>query len=396
MKVLLVSESFSKNDSGGKVARYLYEILINLDVNVNVVVLSDAKNVNLSTNSDNMNVSYLHVKRNFYLRLFNIFFQNSETKSFKKILNEFNPDIVHFASFENSKPSRLILEVKKFGSKLILQPWTMHFFCAQGFAFRNNKVCTKCINGNYLNAIKYHCVGLKSIPSLFERYFIHKRALMANVFFSSNSSLDTLLQEYNVPQKNIFRFPIPFDFRKHTPVNEDLNLKLIESGYFIYYGQVNEHKGFNVLIEVFKRNPSLKLKVFPMNYIDESQYYNSNIEIHNNVNWNNGLREHIINSKAVLIPSLWITSTEYSLCEALFLKKAVVLFNVGVHKDLFFHKVNAMVVENEDIESYEKVIIELNDDTEMRKNIAIKGYETLINYNDMLLLGKDLLRGYGI
>ena len=88
----------------------------------------------------------------------------------------------------------------------------MHFFCAQGFAFRNNKVCTKCINGNYLNAIKYHCVGLKSIPSLFERYFIHKRALMANVFFSSNSSLDTLLQEYNVPQKNIFRFPIPFDF----------------------------------------------------------------------------------------------------------------------------------------------------------------------------------------
>lgn len=394
MKVLLVSESINQFDSGGKVVRYITNILTHANVQVKILVLREKNEIKDDDFISHHDIEFLPIKRNFQNRLFNIFFNTRATISFKELLNNYHPDIVHFASFENSKPSLFILEVKKFGAKLVLQPWTMHFFCAQGFGFRDNKTCTKCVNGNYINALFYKCTGVKSIPSLIERHFLHKRALAANTFLSSNRTFDKILNEYRVPSDNILNFPIPFDCSSQkieTNVNNSLNS--IED-YYIYYGQVNDHKGFKILEEVFMRLPSIKFKVLPMNYLSESTFSKHNVEIINNVNWSNGLREYIINSKAVLIPSLWVTSTEYSLCEALLLKKPVILFNIGMHKDIFVNKQNAMVVEPNDVDSYVNAIIELENDSDLCVKLSNNGYKTLTNHNSIEKLTSELMKAY--
>ena len=394
MKILLVSESINQFDSGGKVVRYLTNILSHANVQVKILVLREKSEIKNDSFILLHDIDFLPIKRNFYNRLFNIFFDTYCNISFKELLYNYKPDIVHFASFENSKPSRFILEVKKFGAKLVLQPWTMHFFCAQGFGFRNNRTCTKCISGNYVNALFYKCTGFKAIPSMIERHFLHKRALAANTFLSSNRTFDKILKDYRVSQENIFNFPVPFDYRNQK-IDNTVNITINpDENYYIYYGQVNDHKGFKILEEVFKRLPSIKFKIFPMNYLSESTFPKHNVEIINNVNWSNGLREYIMKSRAVLIPSLWVTSTEYSLCEALLLKKPVILFDIGVHKDIFINKHNAMVVESNDVDSYINAIIELEHNSDLCVKISNNGYSTLMIHNSIEKLSSELMKAY--
>ena len=394
MKVLLISESINNFDSGGKVVRYLAKVLISNNVKVRLVVLK-RKSIN---EADNFNliddIVFLPIRSKFYFRIYSIFFNTKEIRAFQKILKNYTPDIVHFASFENSKPSKLISESKKAGSKVVLQPWTMHFFCSQGFGFKNNQICTKCANGNYLSALYYNCSNIKGIPGLIERFFLHKRALRATTLLSSNSTLNSILVKYGISEKNIFNFPVPFDC--YTEVEENINtFKLSnDKDYYIYYGQVNEHKGLKVLKSVFEKLPNIKLKVYPMSFLEKDSIPLQNVEIINGVSWANGLKEAIVNSRGVVIPSLWVTSTEYSLCEALFLKKPVILFNVGIHKDLFLHKFNAMVVNLNDIDSFVNAIIELENDSKLRLLLSINGYNTLIKHNRPEKLFNEMMSAY--
>jgi glycosyltransferase involved in cell wall biosynthesis len=96
------------------------------------------------------------------------------------------------------------------------------------------------------------------------------------------------------------------------------------------------------------------------------------------------------------MPSLWSTSTEYALCEALLMKKAVVVFNVGVHKDIFKDGFNALVVEPNDINSFAKAVLELNSNEELRLRIAENGYNTLLDINNPDKLYLQLMRGYSL
>lgn len=385
MKVLLVCESSHINESGGRVVRYLTKILNDLNVIIKILVLSEKReDYSIGDFYFKNNIEFLPVKKNVLNRISNIFFDTEVIKNYKNHLIEFNPDIIHFASFDDKKPASFINIAKKMGKKVVLQPWTMQFYCAQGFGYCNNKICSKCASGFFPNAIKYNCIGFKGLPSLFEKYILRKAALKADIYLSSNTTLDQILLNYGVTKSKIHRFVVPFDCKFVTGSNLDIQ------DYYIYYGQVNDHKGINVLIEAFKNLPKLKLKIYPLSKFDFDHQKYPNIEVINGIGWNNGLKEAVLQSKAAIFPSLWATSTEYSMCEALLLKKPIIVFNVGVHKDIFFHLENAMVVKAGDINSFIDSIKLIDKDVNLRIKIANNGYNTIINLNDETILQQKL------
>lgn len=389
MKILLVCESSHINESGGRVVRYITKILKRDGNLVKLVVLSEKRDdYELGDFYKHNDVEFLPLRRNFMNRIAMLFYKTKEVQAFNEILYNFSPDVVHFASFDHTKPAVFIGKARKYGVKVVLQPWTMHFFCSQGFGFRNGEQCTLCANGNYLNALTKKCVTVKSIPSLIEKRFTHNIALKADLFLSSNSGLDKILEKYGVKKEHVYRFPIAFDYtflNKQSEKTDD---------YFIFYGQANSHKGLSVLLDVFAKIPEQKLKVYPMAKLTESISLPKNIEVINGINWNNGLGDAILNSKAVLMPSLWSTSTEYALCEALLMKKAVVVFNVGVHNDIFKNGFDALVVEQNDINSFAQAVLELDSNAELRKEIAENGYNTLLDINNPDKLYLQLIGGY--
>ncbi|GGA63300.1 hypothetical protein GCM10008015_00230 [Flavobacterium palustre] len=390
MNILLVCESSHLYESGGRVVRYITQILKRDENKVKLIVLSEKRDdYNLDNFYNENEVIFLPVRQGLWNRFSRLLVTTKEIREFTDIVNNFQPDAIHFASFDHTKPSQFLTVAKNSQAKVILQPWTMHFYCTQGFGFRNGKQCSLCANGNYWKALSNKCTTIRAIPSLIEKSITHKKALKADLFLSSNSALDSILNRYGVATKKIQRFPIAFDYtflKKQSEQNEE--------DYFIFYGQANAHKGLQVLMEVFSKLPDLKLKIYPMAYLspDFSRY--KNIEIINGVNWQNGLSTAILNAKAVLMPSLWSTSTEYALCEALLMKKPVVIFNVGVHKDIFKNRVNAMVVEPDDIKSFSEAIVELDQNNELRNYIAESGYKTLLDINNPNKLYKQLISGY--
>jgi glycosyltransferase involved in cell wall biosynthesis len=385
MKILLVCESARKHESGGRVVRYLTKILKTGNHQIKLVVLNNDPNPDeFYTEND---VEFIPIRTGFYTRFANIGLITKESIKFKKILKTYTPDVVHFASFDNGKPPQFITEANASSATVVLQPWTMQFYCEQGFGFRDGKKCNLCAGGNYVNALTKKCTNHKGIPALIKKKLLHKQALNADVFLSSNSELDQILVEYGVPKEKIVRFTVPFDYTFMLPP------KMAEQDSAVFYGQPNAHKGLNVMVETFKILPAQKLKLYPLS-LPQDTFKSSNVEVINGVSWTKGLPEAIATSRMVLVPSLWSTSTEYSMCEALLFKKPVVVFNTGVHKHIFKNRVNAMVVEPNDIEAYANAIVELDEDAGLRKTIGENGYETLLKVNSIENLYPQLIGAY--
>jgi glycosyltransferase involved in cell wall biosynthesis len=149
-------------------------------------------------------------------------------------------------------------------------------------------------------------------------------------------------------------------------------------------------------MEVFAKLPEQKLKIFPMGNLPENISKLKNVEIINGVNWTNGLGDAIMKSKAVLMPSLWSSTIEYALWEALQIKKAVVVFKVGAHKDIFKNGYNALVVEPNDIESYAKAVLALDENEELRKLLEENGNKTLLEINNPDKLYLQLIEAYSL
>lgn len=173
-------------------------------------------------------------------------------------LQAFRPDAIHFACFNADKPAYMIEESIRAGAKVILQPWTHQYACAQGFACYREERCTECFDGNFERARRRGCqVGL--------RHFLESRArkrLRAAsrecVFFSSCSASDVMLLSYGAMPERIIRLPLQF-----APAGLANQPRGIDKGAFLYHGQVKAFKGLRVLADTVRALPDVDFLICP-------------------------------------------------------------------------------------------------------------------------------------
>lgn len=387
MKVLLVCESVSNNNSGGKVVRYITKILKSKFYEVELIVINGIKpSVEDAFLQENA-IYFLNYKSKKESALRH-FIKPTFVTQYVKIIQHFKPDVIHFASFLNSKTKFLINSATDLGFKVILQPWIYDFFCQQGYAYRNSNSCTLCLQKGYFQSLLYGCGTIKNSLTALGNAQLQKSAINANLFLSSNSFMDDVLVKYGVNKKKIYRFPVPYDIIEYKI--EELG----EEDYFIFYGQSKDFKGINILINIFKELPSVKLKILSSNiYVPETEI-TPNIEILNNYSWENGLGTLIKKSKGVILPSIWPTTTEYALYEAMNFKKAIIAFNIGAHKDLLIDQHNALISEINDFENIKKSILNLNDDIKLRRSLGENAFISLHKITSVDVIGQMLKEIY--
>jgi glycosyltransferase involved in cell wall biosynthesis len=73
-----------------------------------------------------------------------------------------------------------------------------------------------------------------------------------------------------------------------------------------------------------------------------------------------------------LIPSVWPTTTEYVLLEALGLSKPLVAFNVGIHQEILRHGHNAMVADAVNVSQFSQYIEILDRDPDLRRRLSLE------------------------
>lgn len=389
MKILIVCESFSSKLSGGKVVRYMHQILTSHGHEVRIAITSPFNKAETWIEGGDRFITAIPSRMRYYRRLYALANSNEVPAEFTRLVDKFDPDVVHFASFDHAKSGNLYRYCHDRKIRVVLQPWTMHFYCAQGFGFLKDHQCMRCITDGFSTAITQGCTGLRGCVSQLERASLRRMAVdSADVVLSSNGDLDEILKTYGISEQKIRRFPIAFDPSKTLPVTTT------QGDYYIYYGQANSHKGTDFIIELFSVLPDKKLKLYPMAPYATEKSLPSNIEIVSGVGWDTGLRDAIANAKAVVVPSLWATSTEYSLCEAMTLRKPVVVFKVGVHKDILTHRENALVIEVGSREQFKAALDALEADAELYARLADGGAERVAEINAPAKLHAQLMDAY--
>jgi glycosyltransferase involved in cell wall biosynthesis len=374
----LVCEAFTNKLSGGRAAlavahtlrRLGYTVAVyvtNPDIPIDADLLHDFTiDVTPTASRFSSIVTRLpHLPANIYnaskkaVRLQALFFNKHH---YIKWLAKVKPKAVHFASFHIDKPPYMINEAGKRGLPVILQPWVHSYACYQGFGFRDNNICTKCFAGDFRQAAKHHCVkGIPSALSSTLRGKLRKAALKYAFFLASSNDMVEKLLLYGVPKSKISVVLLPYEITNH-----DLPLTRTTESYFLYYSAIKDYKGIDVLKVLLSQQPHIEVCILPMagqmqlmekHGLTKSMY--PNLKIVSNLHWGTEIRQHIRNARGILIPSLWPTTGEYVLLEAMALGKAVVAFDVGMHKDVLIHGYNAMVAAPENWSEFIRNVVTL-------------------------------------
>jgi len=77
-------------------------------------------------------------------------------KRITRILDQFNPDLVHLHNYNFQLTPSILPEIKKRGLKIIQTVHDSQMICPYHrlYNFQRNSTCTKCVTGSFINCIK--------------------------------------------------------------------------------------------------------------------------------------------------------------------------------------------------------------------------------------------------
>jgi glycosyltransferase involved in cell wall biosynthesis len=102
-----------------------------------------------------------------------------------------------------------------------------------------------------------------------------------------------------------------------------------------------------------------------------------NVTLFTDRSWRTGLDINVAEAYGVILPSLWPSSTEYVLLEAMSLRKPVVAYNVGANQEILRDHENAMVIKPGDLNGFCEAVAELNANPELRTRLGDEAHRTI-------------------
>ncbi|WP_340155572.1 glycosyltransferase family 4 protein [uncultured Winogradskyella sp.] len=254
MKVLQINK-YLKIVGGAETYMFqLSKLLVGQDIEVKLWGMADDENlVQDFPGLEPSNVDYSN--QNFKTKISSvvdtIYSRNNRLK-IAKVLDEYQPDIVHIHNYNFQLTPSILPEIKKRGIKVVQTIHDSQMVCPYHrlYSFQRNEVCTKCVQGSFVNCIKDRCFDdslLKSTIGAVESIYYHSKGYYekyVDQYISPSNFLADLIK--NKINKEIKVIP---NFTKVTASKQ-----CIESNknYYLYYGRISEEKGILELIEIFK------------------------------------------------------------------------------------------------------------------------------------------------
>lgn len=374
LRVLLACEAYYDRASGGLVPMRLAEVLTREGAQVHVFVPAPAVRqaalpdvgVTAYARGGRLGSALHHLKA------------GPVVSQFRACLAAFRPRVVHLASFNFSSSRFLVEEALAAGSGVVLQPWTHHFHCDQGYGFREGRVCLDCAGGRFDRGVRRGCgtPGTRTLHAV-SRVALRRAALKAPVVYSTCATMDAVLQAYGFGASRLVRGPLPFDPRRLD------GLKAHDGEELVFYGQPLAIKGFHLLRRLVDGTPGARWGIFPSGASAAqreaaglAEDLGPGVLCDPDQRWNGGLAERVAGARAVVLPTGWPTPIEYAVLEAMGLGKPIVTFGVGAHRDLLVDGDNALVAPAGDVEALLERLRRVQDDAALRAHLARRARET--------------------
>lgn len=243
-------------------------------------------------------------------------------RKFKKLLQDFKPDLIHIHNIYHQLSPSILPEATKQDIPVVMHLHDYKLICPNYQLFNHGQICFRCKGGKYFEAAKTCCFKDSCAQSLLastEMYLHHK-----------------VLKLY---EKNIALYIAPSQFMKDTCIDfgvEKAKIKVLLNftekksvsstlgNYYLYFGRLSKEKGIEVLLET-KEN----IKVAgtgPLENSLKAKYPKAKF-----LGFKSGkeLEDLIAKSRAVVIPSLWLENMPFSMLEAMSYGKAVIASDLG-------------------------------------------------------------------
>ena len=203
------------------------------------------------------NIDYENVmKRNFLEKIrtgLKAIYSFEACNKLLKLIRRENPDLAHLHKINNTLTPSILYALKKKDIPVVQTLHDYRLVCPSYSMYDPNRfeVCEACKGHRYYNAVKRKCQKSSSLVGLniaIESYLYHllrtyQRKI--DLFISPSSFLMEKMIEFGVNRDKIVHIP---NFVKSNEYNPNFD----NSGYILYFGRIERHKGMKTLIEAVK------------------------------------------------------------------------------------------------------------------------------------------------
>ncbi len=281
----------------------------------------------------------------------------------RKVLENFQPDVVHLNNFNFQLTPSIILEVINWrktcnhSCRIIYTAHDGQLVCPDHL-FRNpntNELCEKCLGGHYLNCTKGKCIHgstAKSVVGTVEGYYWRWRrtykyidaTICPSEFLKNKLDTNRDLKGRTVVLRN---FIDKVEWR-------DIEKK----DYVLYFGRYSEEKGINTLIETVKQLPDIQFVFAGTGPLEDKVNELKNVK---NVGFKTGddLDKLIREARFSLCPSEVHENCPFSVMESQERGTPVIGVKLGGVPELIADGINGRLFERKNSKELAEIIKEL-------------------------------------
>lgn len=325
---------------------------------------------------------------------FKIIYSMEARKKIRKVLEDFEPDVVHLNNFNFQLTPSIIYEIKAFEKtqrrkvRLIFTAHDYQIVCPNHMMRipSTNENCARCLEGDFLECTKHRCIHnskMKSILGSIEGWMYGKlrtyryldSIICPSCFLEDKLKRNPLISGKTVIMHNFAEVPKKAQEEKKN--------------YILYFGRFSEEKGVRTLLKVCRR-----VSEIPFIFAGSGPLEAEVDEVKNVKNLGflkgNDLYKLISGASFSIYPSEWYENCPFSIMESIICGTPVLGAEIGGIPELVEQGVTGELFRSGDEDDLINKIQMLWEDKErlMRysENCCVKRFDTVEEYCEKLLL----------
>lgn len=297
---------------------------------------------------------------------FRIIYSLEAKKKFKRLVNDFKPDIIHIHNIYHQLSPSILDVARHKGIPVVMHLHDYKLISPDYKLFVRGQIWEGSKQRRYFQCLKDRCFKDSFWQSLLVslEMTIHHKLLKIyeksiDYYLAPSSFMRNKVTEFGINKDKVKVIVNPFSPSMTISREEDVK----EEGYYLYFGRLSREKGLDLLIEAIKLT-GFSLKIAGTGEL-ESELKSLTEEGAVDIEFlgqksQSELKSIILKSKAVIIPSIWYENMPLSMLEALNLGKAVIAANIGGLPEIVKPGENGLLFEAGNKEDLAKAITDLN------------------------------------